>query len=89
MTLGARGVGLFRTEFLFLERECAARSEDEQVAAYTAVVVEAFGGDPVTIRLLDIGGDKPIPYLSMPAGGQPVPRCPCAAPGRRTRPSSS
>lgn len=59
--LGARGVGLFRTEFLFLER-AAAPSEDEQAAAYRRVV-EAFEGDPVTIRLLDVGGDKPIPYL--------------------------
>jgi phosphoenolpyruvate-protein kinase (PTS system EI component) len=57
--LGARGVGLFRTEFLFLERSTPP-SEDEQTAAYREVV-EAFGGDPVTIRLLDIGGDKPIP----------------------------
>jgi phosphoenolpyruvate-protein phosphotransferase len=63
VALGARGVGLFRTEFLFLER-ATPPSEDEQVAAYTAAV-EAFGGDPVTIRLLDIGGDKPIPYLAI------------------------
>jgi phosphoenolpyruvate-protein phosphotransferase len=66
---GARGVGLFRTEFLFLERS-APPGEDEQVAAYTRVV-EAFHGDPVTIRLLDIGGDKPIPYLSLPAEDNP------------------
>ena len=63
VSLGARGVGLFRTEFLFLER-AAPPSEDEQVAAYTAAV-EAFAGDPVTVRLLDIGGDKPIPYLAV------------------------
>jgi phosphoenolpyruvate-protein phosphotransferase len=61
--LGARGVGLFRTEFLFLERSTPP-SEDEQAAAYREAV-EAFAGDPVTIRLLDIGGDKPIPYLPM------------------------
>lgn len=59
--LGARGVGLFRTEFLFLERPVAP-SEDEQLAAYRRVV-ERFAGDPVTIRLLDVGGDKPLPYL--------------------------
>lgn len=59
--LGARGVGLFRTEFLFLERPVAP-SEDEQLAAYRRVV-EHFAGDPVTIRLLDVGGDKPLPYL--------------------------
>src|SRR6478672_4576529 len=67
--LGARGVGLFRTEFLFLERSTPP-TEDEQAAAYREVV-EAFGGDPVTIRLLDIGGDKPIPYLPMPPEDNP------------------
>jgi phosphocarrier protein FPr len=67
--LGARGVGLFRTEFLFLERSTPP-TEDEQAAAYREAV-EAFGGDPVTIRLLDIGGDKPIPYLPMPAEDNP------------------
>jgi phosphoenolpyruvate-protein phosphotransferase len=67
--LGARGVGLFRTEFLFLER-ATPPSEDEQAAAYREAV-EAFQGDPVTIRLLDIGGDKPIPYLPMPAEENP------------------
>ena len=67
--LGARGVGLFRTEFLFLER-ATPPSEDEQAAAY-GEAVEAFGGDPVTIRLLDIGGDKPIPYLPMPPEDNP------------------
>jgi phosphoenolpyruvate-protein phosphotransferase len=69
VALGARGVGLFRTEFLFLERD-SPPTEEEQVAAYTSVV-EAFGGDPVTIRLLDIGGDKPIPYLAMPPEDNP------------------
>jgi phosphoenolpyruvate-protein phosphotransferase len=59
--LGARGVGLFRTEFLFLERR-AEPSEDEQAEGYQAVVA-AFAPHPVTIRLLDVGGDKPIPYL--------------------------
>ncbi len=61
IALGAAGVGLFRTEFLFLERTTAP-SEDEQVVAYDRVV-RAFAPDPVTIRLLDVGGDKPIPYL--------------------------
>jgi len=59
---GAEGVGLFRTEFLFIGRSDAP-SEDEQVAAYAAVL-RAFGRDrPVVIRLADIGGDKPLPYL--------------------------
>jgi phosphoenolpyruvate-protein phosphotransferase len=61
VALGAHGVGLFRTEFLFLERP-GAPSEAEQLDAYRAVV-EAFAPHPVTIRLLDVGGDKPIPYL--------------------------
>ena len=67
--LGAVGVGLFRTEFLFLER-ASPPTEEEQVDAYRRVV-EAFGGGPVTIRLLDIGGDKPIPYLPMPTEDNP------------------
>jgi phosphoenolpyruvate-protein phosphotransferase len=63
VSLGARGVGLFRTEFLFLERPTAP-PEDEQAAAYGRAA-EAFAPDPVTIRLLDVGGDKPIPYLPL------------------------
>jgi phosphoenolpyruvate-protein phosphotransferase (PTS system enzyme I) len=61
IALGAGGVGLFRTEFLFLERT-SPPSEEEQLAAY-ARVVRAFAPREVTIRLLDVGGDKPIPYL--------------------------
>jgi phosphoenolpyruvate-protein phosphotransferase len=61
ITLGAQGIGLFRTEFLFLERT-RPPSEDEQVAAYRRVI-GAFAPHPVTIRLLDVGGDKPLPYL--------------------------
>jgi phosphoenolpyruvate-protein phosphotransferase len=67
--LGARGVGLFRTEFLFLERT-EPPSEDEQAVAYQQVV-EAFAGRPVTIRLLDVGGDKQIPYLDQPREDNP------------------
>jgi phosphoenolpyruvate-protein phosphotransferase len=69
VALGARGVGLFRTEFLFLERSDPP-SEDEQTVAYRRVV-EAFPGQPVVIRLLDVGGDKPIPYLPMPREDNP------------------
>jgi phosphoenolpyruvate-protein phosphotransferase len=69
VALGARGVGLFRTEFLFLERR-SPPSEDEQVAAYRSVV-EAFAPFPVTIRLLDVGGDKPIPYLPIAPEANP------------------
>ena len=67
--LGARGVGLFRTEFLFLERT-RPPSEEEQESAYRRVV-DAFGGLPVTIRLLDVGGDKQIPYLEQPREDNP------------------
>ena len=81
VALGARGVGLFRTEFLFVER-AAAPSEDEQFAA-NRTVVDAFAPGPVTIRLLDVGGDKPIPWLADPARGEPLPRGARTAAGRR------
>ena len=61
--LGAHGVGLFRTEFLFLERSNPP-SEKEQVEAYSAAAA-ALAPFPVTIRLLDVGGDKRIPYLQL------------------------
>jgi phosphoenolpyruvate-protein phosphotransferase len=60
---GAGGVGLFRTEFLFLER-AVPPSEDEQERAYRAVL-EEFAPLPVTVRLIDIGGDKDLPYLHL------------------------
>lgn len=66
---GAAGVGLFRTEFLFAERQ-APPDEAEQLAAYAAVVA-AFAPHPVTIRLLDVGGDKPLPYLPIPPEANP------------------
>ncbi|MGH2402220.1 MAG: phosphoenolpyruvate--protein phosphotransferase, partial [Candidatus Limnocylindria bacterium] len=69
LELGAEGVGLFRTEFLFLERSTAP-SEDEQAEAYGSVAA-AFAPRPVTIRLLDVGGDKPIPYLPTPHEDNP------------------
>ena len=61
---GARGIGLFRTEFLFLDRG-APPSEEEQYAAYRAALA-AMGDLPVVIRTIDIGGDKPLPYLGLP-----------------------
>lgn len=61
LEVGAEGIGLFRTEFLFLERS-APPDEDEQYAAYAAAL-RAMADRPVVIRTLDIGGDKPIPYL--------------------------
>ena len=69
VALGAKGVGLFRTEFLFVERPTPP-TEDEQLEANRAVV-EAFRPGPVTIRLLDVGGDKPIPWLPIPPEPNP------------------
>jgi multiphosphoryl transfer protein len=66
---GAEGVGLFRTEFLFLDR-AQAPDEDEQYAAYSAVL-QTMDGHPVVARTLDIGGDKPLPYLATPAEANP------------------
>ncbi|HEX2203656.1 MAG TPA: phosphoenolpyruvate--protein phosphotransferase, partial [Longimicrobium sp.] len=66
---GAEGVGLMRTEFLFLGRD-AAPTEDEQVAALTEMT-RALAGLPLIVRTLDIGGDKAVPYLSMPAEDNP------------------
>ena len=62
MTKGAEGVGLLRSEFVFLGRT-KAPSEDEQAEIYTDIA-EALGpGQPLVIRTLDVGGDKPLPYL--------------------------
>jgi multiphosphoryl transfer protein len=67
---GAEGVGLFRTEFLFMKRRTAP-SEAEQIEPYRRVF-EAFGPDrPVVIRLADIGGDKALPYLDLPPEANP------------------
>ncbi len=59
---GAEGVGLFRTEYLFFKDD-RVPSEDEQYAVYREVA-EGFGKQPVTIRTLDIGGDKPVAWAS-------------------------
>jgi phosphoenolpyruvate-protein phosphotransferase len=67
---GAEGCGLLRTEFLFLDRE-APPGEAEQVAAYRAIA-HTLEGRPLTIRTLDIGGDKPAPYLPFPAEDNPA-----------------
>jgi len=67
---GADGVGLLRSEFLFMDR-ASAPDEDEQYEAYAAAV-RAFGGaSPVTIRTLDVGGDKPLAYLPLPREDNP------------------
>ncbi|KEO84124.1 phosphoenolpyruvate--protein phosphotransferase [Tumebacillus flagellatus] len=61
---GAEGVGLYRTEFLFMNAT-SMPTEDEQFEAYKSVA-ETMAGRPVVIRTLDIGGDKELPYLSLP-----------------------
>lgn len=61
---GGEGIGLFRTEFLYMDRDNVP-SEDEQFESYK-YAVEKMEGKPVVIRTLDIGGDKKLPYLEMP-----------------------
>ena len=63
LEFGAEGVGLFRTEFLFMDRTTAP-SEEEQFEAYRSAA-RAAGGRPLIIRTLDVGGDKPLPYLDL------------------------
>jgi phosphotransferase system enzyme I (PtsI) len=60
----AEAVGLFRTEFLYMDSD-ALPTEDQQFDAYKQVV-QAMAGKPVVIRTMDIGGDKPLPYLPLP-----------------------
>jgi len=66
---GAEGIGLFRTEMLFVARENAP-SEEEQFEVY-ARAARAASGRQVIIRTLDIGGDKPLPYLKVPQESNP------------------
>jgi len=66
---GCDGVGLFRTEFLFMERGTMP-DEDEQEAAYRRAA-EALGGRPMVVRTLDVGADKPLPYIAQPAEANP------------------
>ena len=66
---GANGVGLFRTEFLFLDRTTPP-NEEEQFSAYRTAL-EAFKGKTVIVRTLDIGGDKTIPYLDLAPENNP------------------
>jgi fructose-specific PTS system IIA-like component len=78
IALGAESIGLMRTEMLFLDRN-KAPSEDEQHELYKAAALSARGdrGGPrgVTIRTLDIGGDKPAPYLRIPHEHNPFLGC--------------
>ncbi|WP_168415201.1 phosphoenolpyruvate-protein phosphotransferase PtsI [Erwinia amylovora] len=66
---GAEGVGLYRTEFLFMDRE-SLPSEDEQFQAYKAVA-KAVGAQAVIVRTMDIGGDKDLPYMNLPKEDNP------------------
>lgn len=66
---GAEGVGLFRTEFVFIDRKTAP-NEEEQYAAYRAAAA-GMGERPIIIRTLDVGGDKPLPYLDLGAEANP------------------
>jgi phosphotransferase system enzyme I (PtsP) len=67
---GAKGIGLYRTEFLFMIREYMP-SEDSQYQVYSKIFKEIKGED-VTIRVLDIGADKPLPYIKIPQEDNPV-----------------
>jgi len=67
---GAEGCGLLRTEFLFLDR-ATPPDEEEQLAAYQAIA-DALGERPLIVRTLDIGADKPAPYLTIAAEENPA-----------------
>jgi len=68
--LGGEGVGLLRSEFLFMNR-AQAPTEDEQFEAYSTVARTLGPGRPLIIRTLDVGGDKPLPYLPIPPEENP------------------
>ncbi len=67
---GAEGVGLLRTEFLYLDRSILP-SEDEQVDVYRAIA-DVMGQRPVIVRTLDVGGDKPLPSIPRPEEDNPA-----------------
>lgn len=66
---GGFGIGLYRTEFLFMDKN-SFPTEDEQFEAYKEVAI-ALNGYPVTIRTMDIGGDKSLPYMELPKEENP------------------
>ncbi len=66
---GAFGIGLYRTEFLFMDKNTFP-TEDEQFRAYKEVAI-AMKNQPVTIRTMDIGGDKSLPYMELPKENNP------------------
>ncbi len=69
LSYGAEGIGLLRTEFLFLER-ATAPDEEEQVQIYRSILT-GMQGQPVVVRTFDIGGDKPAPYMPVAAEMNP------------------
>ncbi|MBF2063742.1 MAG: phosphoenolpyruvate--protein phosphotransferase [Calothrix sp. C42_A2020_038] len=69
MSMGAEGVGLLRTEFLYLDRTTPP-SEEEQLKVYQGIT-QVLESRPLTIRTFDIGGDKPVPYLNLPSENNP------------------
>jgi len=68
--LGGEGVGLLRSEFLFMER-ADAPGEEEQFETYSAIAKAVGAEHPVIIRTLDVGGDKPVAYLPIPKEDNP------------------
>ena len=68
--VGGEAIGLLRSEFLFLERRTAP-TEDEQAAAYEAIIRQVGPERLVVVRTLDVGGDKPLPYLPVAAEANP------------------
>lgn len=68
--VGGEGVGLLRSEFLFMDR-ATAPNEDEQTASYTAILRAVGPRFPVIFRTLDVGGDKPLSYLPIPCEDNP------------------
>lgn len=70
LKVGAEGVGLLRSEFLFLGR-AKAPTEDEQAEVYAAIAKALMPGQPLVIRTLDVGGDKPLPYLPIAPSENP------------------
>jgi len=67
---GAEGCGLLRSEFLFLDRDTAP-GEEEQLAPYRQIIA-GLDGRPLTIRTLDVGGDKPVRFLDLPQEANPA-----------------
>ena len=70
ITKGAEGVGLLRSEFVFMGRQNAP-TEDEQAQIYADCSRALKPGQPLVIRTLDVGGDKPLPYLPIPSEENP------------------